>query len=71
LVAGLVRRFPPVLARRFAARFGAASDPGFVGAISASGGSVTMTGTSPSTPSAVTMIECGNPSGPLPFVPRS
>src|SRR5204862_6916859 len=29
--------------------------------------SATGAGTSPSTPSGVTMIECGRPSGPLPF----
>src|SRR4029453_6415777 len=33
--------------------------------------SSTASGTSPSTPSAVTMIECGSPSGPPPFRPRA
>src|SRR2546426_5071066 len=35
------------------------------------GASRIRTGTSPSTPSGVTMIECGRPSGPPPFFPRS
>src|SRR5205807_1098968 len=65
----------------FAAAFDAAFDgsPSFSSAPgspcpfadAAAGGSAIIVGTSPSTPSGVTMIECGRPSGPLPFLPRT